>query len=167
MGRQTTSLLLLGGWMLSVPEKSSIREWKSLGFMMFMLSGQHCFLPRTLPQIHMNPCFGHIPMSRIFVSRFLYPLKFPKGKLLAIILILVLPKNGLATCPRWTLLLRRHVLWLNLAWQVESHILYIVLISSKILPSSTSNYSCKKALNWDVTSSIRISMLRSGCHEGV
>lgn len=100
MGKQTTSLLLLGGWMLSVPEKSSIREWKSLGFMMFMLSGQHCFLPRTLPQIHMNPCFGHIPMSRIFVSRFLYPLKFPKGKLLAIILILVLPKNGLATCPR-------------------------------------------------------------------
>lgn len=86
--------------MLSVPEKSSIREWKCCGFMMFMPWEQRCFLSRTLPQTHMNPCFGHIPVSRIFVSLFLYPLKFPKGKLLAIILILVLPKNGLATCPR-------------------------------------------------------------------
>lgn len=143
--------------MLSVPEKGSIREWKCCGFMMFMLWEQHCFLPHRLPQIHTNPCFGHIPMSRIFVFQFLYTLKFPKGKLLAVILILVLPNNGLSTCPRWTLLLRRHVLWLNLAWQVESRILSIVLIFPKIRSSSTSNYSCKKAVDWNLTSSIKIS----------
>lgn len=64
-------------------------------------------------------------------------------------------QDGLCHMRVCILLSRRHVLWLNLTGQVESHILSIVLIFPKLLSLRGSSNSWSKAMNLHLTSSIK------------
>lgn len=117
-----------------------------------MLLEQAQLLLQCISQIpHEHPCRADIFPFPEALCVSCFPWELPSG---SIILILFLPRWPMPHACLHTLS-RRHVLWLNLTGQVESHILSIVLIFPKLLSLRGSSNSWSKAMNLHLTSSIK------------